>query len=262
MVMQEANSTGQAAKPDQKNIEAERKKLDDDFESGKITQAEYFKKVQELTGSPPAPPQPQAPAPQPAPAPATGQPQLPPATNPPQGGVKPVTPITPITPLTPQQAGPQEEIPPIGQALAIGSEDVEVVECYKCGGLITVTTPQRPVIIACPACGTKGEVTAEELAPIEQDTGAAPKATAGVSLDEQKIFKFDGEAERKPKGPSFGSTLDSDLAKQDDVDKSKSVPGAAPGSTPAQKTTTAPPPATTTETPKAQPKTSQPQKKD
>jgi hypothetical protein len=257
MVMQEANPSGQAAKPDQKNIEAERKKLDNDFESGTITQAEYFKKVQELTGSPPAPPQQQPQAQQSTPPPATGQPQLPPATNPPQGGVKPVTPITPITPLTPQQAGPQEEIPPIGQALAIGSEDVEVVECYKCGGLITVTTPQRPVIIACPACGTKGEVTAEDLAPIGPETSVKPKASEGVSIDEQKIFKFDGEHE-KPKGPSFGATLDADLAKQDKSDKSKAGASSAPAPKPAAATQ----PTATAETPKVEQKTPQPQKKD
>jgi hypothetical protein len=254
MVMQDANPSGQAAKPNQENIEAKRKKLDDDFESGKITQAEYFKKVQELTGSPPAQ---QQPAPQPQ---TTGQPQLPPATNPPQGGIKPVTPITPITPLTPQQAGPQEEIPPIGQALAIGSEDVEVVECYKCGGLITVTTPQRPVIIACPACGTKGEVTAEELAPVEPGS-TTPKASEGISLDDQKIFKFGGEDEDKPKGPSFGSSLDADLAKQDEVDKSKA---GDTGSTPTPKPAAAPQAQTTqaTGTPKTEEKTQHQQKKE
>jgi DNA-directed RNA polymerase subunit M/transcription elongation factor TFIIS len=182
---------------------------------------------------------------------------LPPATNPPQGGIKPVTPITPITPLIAQQAGPQEEIPPIGQALAIGSEDVEVVECYKCGGLITVTTPQRPVIIACPACGTKGEVTAEDLAPIEADTSITTKATAGVSLDEQKIFKFDGEHGDKPSGPTFGSTLDADLANQDKTAKPKPTDtGGAPAPKPAAT------PQATKETPKVEQKTPQPQKKD
>ena len=254
--MQEANPSNQVAGPDQKKIEDERKKLDEDLEKGNITQAEYFKKVQELTGGSPAPTT-GAPTPTPTAQPTT--PQLPPhPVGPVQpsgpGGIKPLTPITPITPLTPQQAGPKEEIPPIGQPLAIGAEDVEVVECYKCGGLITVTTPQRPVIIACPTCGTKGEVTAEELevagAP---GTAAVPKPTDAVELEDSKLFKFGGEGGKgpvsKPAGPHFGASLDSDLKKQEEDDKAKATPTSTPTPT---ATPTASPTPTQAPTPKPQ----------
>jgi hypothetical protein len=222
MVMEDSSPSVQSAPPDPKKIEEERKKLDEDLEKGNITQAEYFKKVQDLTGSAATAPTPQQ---TPQPTQAQAPPQLPPATSP---GIKPINPISPITPVSPQQAGPKEEIPPIGQALAVGSEDVEVVECYKCGGLITVTTPQRPVIIACPNCGTKGEVTAEDLAPVETTTGGAPKASEGVEIDENKIFKFGGESEKQTKGPQFGASLDADLAKQDKTDRKKATPTPQP----------------------------------
>jgi hypothetical protein len=220
MVMQGANPSGQPANPQQqKNIEEERKKLDEDLKAGKISQAEYFKKMQELQGSPGMPPNPMlnppgAPMPGMAPTPP-GLPQLPPASGMPIG-----------QPGIPQQLGPKEEVPPIGQALAVSSEDVEVVECYKCGGLITITTKQRPVIIACPSCGTKGEVDASEpdLAPEEP---AAPKPTDAQELDEKKVFKFDHEAE-KPKTPVFGTSLDTDLAKEDVKKPGQPTPSPTP----------------------------------
>jgi hypothetical protein len=229
--MQQANPSGQVGGAVQgKNVEDEKKKLDDDLKQGKITQAEYFKKMQELGVTPNPPGGPGSPSP----------PQLPPAAPSATGGVKPVSPITPITPVTPQQAGPKEEIPPIGQALAIGSEDIEVVECYKCGGLITVTTQQRPVIIACPTCGTKGEVTAEELELPEDLAAGPPKPTEAVEVDEGKIFKFG--AEDKPAGPTFGSSLDEDIAKQDKKENTKSseTPPPKPSPTPTPSPTTTP----------------------
>jgi hypothetical protein len=142
----------------------------------------------------------------------------------------------------------------------VSSEDVEVVECYKCGGLITVTTPQRPVIIACPTCGTKGEVDTEELEGPEDTSAKAPRATDGVEIDDKKIFKFDSE-DRKPKGPQFGATLDDDLKKQDSVDKQKAdqpttqAPKPAPTTTPTPKPTNAPTPSPApTTAPKPAPK--------
>ena len=216
MEMQQVNASGQSGTPEQqKNIEEEKKKLENDLNEGKISQAEYFKKMQELTGSMPNPAPMPLPMHSPMPTPPMPLPQLPPA------GMQPVmpgqAPIKPITPVTPQQAGPQEEVPPIGQALAVSSEDVEVVECYKCGGLITVTTKQRPVIIACPTCGTKGEVEASEPESIPEQA-AVPKPTDAKELDDGEIFKFGGESkdkEQKPTGPTFGSTLDEDLAMED-----------------------------------------------
>jgi DNA-directed RNA polymerase subunit M/transcription elongation factor TFIIS len=214
--MQQNNPTGQGGNPDQnKNVEEERKKIDDDLKQGKITQAEYFKKMKDL-GLTPTPPG------GPAPGATQQPPQLPPAPTGPGG----VSPITPISPISPQQAGPKEEIPPIGQALAIGSEDIEVVECYKCNGLITVTTQQRPVIIACPTCGTKGEVTGEELES-EAEGIQAPKPTDGVTVSEDNIFKFKTE-EEKQLGPKFGSSYESDLASQDKTDKQKAAPSPKP----------------------------------
>ena len=244
-VMEQVNPSGTATNPgSQQNVDEERKKLDADLQSGKITQAEYFKKMQELTGSMPTATPGSTPQPAPGVTPVT-PPQLPPAPGAGQGTVSPVTPITPVTP---QQAGPKEEIPPVGQALAVSSDDIEVVECYKCGGLITVTTSQRPVIIACPTCGTKGEVDTEEPEPVPKPE-MAPKPTAAKELDEDKTFKFAGE--ETVSGPQFGASLDADLAKQDAVDKQHSTPTPSPTPTP----TPAPTPATTPSvTPSTQPK--------
>ena len=47
MVMQDSSPSGQSAPPDPKKIEEERKKWDEDWEKGNITQAEYFKKVKD-----------------------------------------------------------------------------------------------------------------------------------------------------------------------------------------------------------------------
>jgi hypothetical protein len=226
MDMQQGNPSGQASNPEQpKNVDEERKKLDEDLKAGKITQAEYFKKTQELTGGAPnnpTPGQPGATPQQMMPGSGTVNPAVP--QLPPAGGMPGAGSVKPVSPVSPSAPGPREEVPPIGQALAISSEDVEVVECYKCGGLITITTKQRPVIIACPACGTKGEVDASEpeLAP----EPAAPKPTDAKEIDEKSMFKFAGED--KSKGPSFGATLDDDLKKQD----AKS-PAPSPATTPA-----------------------------
>lgn len=228
LVMQENTSSGPSGNPEQKNIEDEKKKLDEDLKAGTITQAEHFKKMQKLTSGsqnvPPSAPPPTTPAPAPA-----GPPQLPPVGGGPmQPGPVPVKSVGPVSPISPVQPGPKEEVPPIGQALAVGSEDIEVVECYKCGGLITITTKQRPVIIACPSCGTKGEVDTEELAPAPEEP-SAPKPTDAKPLEEDKLFKFssDDHAEmpQSPQ-PTFGATLDDDLAKQDS--KKPSQPAAAP----------------------------------
>jgi hypothetical protein len=159
-------------------------------------------------------------------------PQLPPAGQVGIPGQAPIKPVSPVSPITPQ-AGPHEEVPPIGQALAISSEDVEVVECYKCGGLITVTTQQRPVIIACPSCGTKGEVDASEL-EVAPEQPSAPKPTEAKELDKDKIFKFSAESPaEKPKGPTFGATLDEDLARQETVKKPAPSPPTQPAQPPA-----------------------------
>ncbi len=240
--MQVVNPSGQVMNPEQqKKLDEERRKLDEDLKNGKISQAEYFLKTQQLSGGQVAP---GAGAPGTAPQPFTpnpvtpGLPQLPPATG--------QAPIKPITPVTPQATGPKEEIPPIGQALAVGSEDIEVVECYKCSGLITVTTKQRPVIIACPTCGTKGEVDASEPEPVTPDK-TTPKATEGITLDEQKVFQFAGE-ESKPKGPAFGSSLHDDMAKHDSVSTPTPTTPAPTTPTPTAPTPTAPTPTAPTPT--------------
>ena len=240
MDMQQANPPGQSGAPDQqKKIEEERKKLDSDLKARKITQAQYYKRVQELTGSMPNPNAPGV-TPMPPGVMNIAMPQLPPAG---QAPIKPVSPVTPIIP----QVGPHEEVPPIGQALAISSEDVEVVECYKCGGLITVTAQQRPVIIACPSCGTKGEVDASEL-EVAPEQPSVPKPTEAKELDKDKIFKFSGESPAEmPKGPTFGATLDEDLARQEAAKKL-----ATPPTQPAQPPSPAP-------TPTAQPPADQTQ---
>ena len=225
--MQQASPPGQSGAPaQQKKIEEERKKLEADLKAGKITQAQYYKRMQELTGSMPNPnaPGPGITPPQPGVV-NPPIPQLPPA------GQAPIKPISPVTPVTPQ-VGPHEEVPPIGQALAISSEDVEVVECYKCGGLITVTAQQRPVIIACPSCGTKGEVDASEV-ELAPEQPSVPKPTEATELDKDKIFKFSGESPvEMPKGPTFGATLDEDLARQEAAKKPAPTQPAKP-STPA-----------------------------
>lgn len=238
--MHQGSPSGQATNPDdQSKNEEERKKLESDLKEGKITQAEYFKKMQELSGGPQPNPTPgmggpSAAPPQPMMPGSAGVhpplPQLPPA------GAGPVQQVSPVTPTGPAAPGPREEVPPIGQALAISSEEVEVVECYKCGGLITITTKQRPVIIACPACGTKGEVDASEPGELEPGPGAAPKPTDAQEIDEQKLFKFSKD-EEGPKVPQFGSTLDEDLQKQD-----ARAPQPAPQPTPQPTTQPAPQP--------------------
>ena len=243
MDMQQSNPSGQAVTPDQQNIEEERKKLDADLKAGKITQAEYFKKMQDLTGGT----QPQSPMTVGNP----GMPQLPPAGGTPvMPGPGPIAPVSPVTPVSPQQPGPKEEVPPIGQALAVSSEDVEVVECYKCGGLITITTKQRPVIIACPACGTKGEVDAEELEATSEES-AAPKPTDAKEIEEDKVFKF--ASEDHVTGPQFGATLDDDLKKQDE--KLPQTPEPKPAPTPSSAPTTAPQPTPPASTPSPAPTT-------
>ena len=260
--MQQGNPSGQAGDGQQKNIDAERQKLDADLKAGRITQAEHFKKMQDLKGgaaNPPGAPAPQH-GPQPTPA---GAPRLPPAGRVNVPGQAPVQPITPISPVTPQSMGPKEEVPPIGQALAVASEDVEVVECYKCGGLITVTTTQRPVIIACPTCGTKGEVDATEIEPVVEEA-AAPKATDAQEIDESKIFKFKRDEEPQPSGPTFGATLDEDLARQEAAapqatpQQPEKLPPAQPIQ-PAQQQATQPQPTTAQPQP-IQPATGQPKK--
>jgi hypothetical protein len=233
MDMAAANPSGQSANPGQKNIDEERKKLDSDLKAGKISQAEYFKKMQDLTGGAPANPSSGQPQPGMTPQPQAN-PMMPGQPNPALPQLPPASGVSPVSPVTPGAPGPREEVPPIGQALAISSEDVEVVECYKCGGLITITTKQRPVIIACPACGTKGEVDASEP-DLEAETSATPKATDGVEVDESKMFKFSGESE-KPAGPSFGASLSDDLKKDDQKT------GSAPGQAQAQPKTPAPTP--------------------
>jgi len=233
--MEQASPTGQTGPSDQqKNVDEERKKLDEDLKAGRISQAEYFKKTQELGGGVPGNPGTPvgvAPAQAQAPVPA-GAPQLPPIGGMPVPQMPGQAPVSPISPVTPAQPGPQEEVPPIGQALAVGSEDIEVVECYKCSGLITVTTKQRPVIIACPTCGTKGEVDATEVEMPKEV--AAPKATDGLEYDEKKVFKFAGEEHVKmPSGPTFGSSLDEDLADQEVLPRPAPTPAPAPATTPA-----------------------------
>jgi DNA-directed RNA polymerase subunit M/transcription elongation factor TFIIS len=231
--MQQVNPSGQPATIEQQKINEERKKLDDDLKAGKISQAEYFKKKQALEGG--------------MPNPAQGMPGAP-------VPIQPAGMVTPITPLSPQQAGPKEEVPPVGQPLAIGSEDVEVVECYKCAGLITITTKERPVIIACPSCGTKGEVDASEPEKIE--VSSTPKATDGVTVSEDKIFQFASEPEDKQTtGPSFGASLDDDLVKQDQASQPKQTPPTQPQLQPAVQ------PSAVTPTTPEQPQTQKPTEK-
>ena len=39
----------------------------------------------------------------------------------------------------------------------LGIEEL-MVECYKCGGDIPVTSKERPIVVTCPNCGTEGEL--------------------------------------------------------------------------------------------------------
>ena len=38
-------------------------------------------------------------------------------------------------------------------------EEALLVECYKCGGDIPVTSDERPLVVICPQCGTEGELS-------------------------------------------------------------------------------------------------------
>ena len=41
---------------------------------------------------------------------------------------------------------------------AVGTHALEQVECYVCGGMIPVTTAERPVVVTCPQCSTQGQL--------------------------------------------------------------------------------------------------------
>jgi hypothetical protein len=90
----------------------------------------------------------------------------------------------------------------VGKPLAISSDDIEVVECHSCGGLITVTAPQRPVIVECPSCGAKGEVE-----KIEEEIQAAPQPVTATDAEFASPTFYLGSDDKAPK-PEYGPTLD------------------------------------------------------
>jgi hypothetical protein len=67
-----------------------------------------------------------------------------------------------------------ESVPRDGIPLAISTKEMEIVECYACNELISVNSPDRPLIVACPNCGVKSQVVEEE----EGEEGPAPQVTS------------------------------------------------------------------------------------
>lgn len=85
---------------------------------------------------------------------------------------------------SPYKAVSSEGIPRDAMPMAIASGEVEIVECYACNELITINSPERPLIVACPNCGVKSQVTheeaEEEAAPGVKDT--LPPVSADVKM--------------------------------------------------------------------------------
>jgi hypothetical protein len=199
---------GSAKKPSKEEVKAmikykkEKKKLDALLKKGKISQAAYQRRLQKIApkglqtpGMAPAPPGGAVMPPQMAPMPGG-----PPQPMPPGQQAVPQVPITPAA---------HEEIPKVGKPLAISSNDIEVVECHQCGGLITVTAPQRPVIVECPSCGAKGELEKEE----EEDLGPSKPITATEAEFASPTFHLTGDESTEK--PEFGPSLKEDEAKED-----------------------------------------------
>ena len=189
---------GSPKKPSKEEVKAmikfkkEKKKLDDLLKKGKISQGAYQRRLQKI-----APKGAQMPGMQMAPVGGIAPPMAPMPGGPPQPmppGQQPV-PQVPITPSA------HEEIPQVGKPLAISSDDIEVVECHQCSGLITVTAPQRPVIVECPACGAKGEVE-----KVEEDQAAAPVPVSATEAEFASPTFYLG-ADKDVEKPKFGESL-------------------------------------------------------
>jgi DNA-directed RNA polymerase subunit RPC12/RpoP len=56
---------------------------------------------------------------------------------------------------SPYRSDSGEGVPRDGIPLAIANKEMEIVECYGCNELITINSPERPLIVACPNCGVK-----------------------------------------------------------------------------------------------------------
>jgi hypothetical protein len=63
---------------------------------------------------------------------------------------------------SPYKSATSESVLRDGVPLAIAQGDVEIVECYACNELITINSPDRPLIVACPNCGVKSQVVEDE----------------------------------------------------------------------------------------------------
>ncbi|UCH88954.1 MAG: hypothetical protein JSV49_12085 [Thermoplasmata archaeon] len=74
---------------------------------------------------------------------------------------------------SPYRTDSGESVPRDGVPLAVGSKEMEIVECYGCKELITINSPERPLIVACPNCGLKSQVTEEDE---EEEEAKAAKA--------------------------------------------------------------------------------------
>ncbi len=194
-----------ASKPSKEDVKAmikfkkERKKLDILLKKGKIHQATYYRRLQKIAPKGqqiPGMPMQQAPGMAPVPPPVPGQ-------------AMPQAPAPPQVPIAPSA---HEEIPKVGKPLAISSDDIEVVECHACGGLITVTAPQRPVIVECPSCGAKGEVEKIEEKAVE---------TAPVTATEAEFASptFYLGADKDVEKPKFGASLEPEYMQPEVVPK-------------------------------------------
>lgn len=188
-----------ASKPSKEEVRAmikfkkERKKLDILLKKGKINQTTYYRRLQKI--APKGQQIPGMPMQQPP-----GMAPMQPMPGAPQPGM-PMQPQAPAPPQVPVAPSAHEEIPKVGKPLAISQKDIEVVECHACSGLITVTAPQRPVIVECPSCGAKGEVEKiEEEAPAPVPVTATEAEFAGPT--------FSLEAEQDVEKPEYGPTLD------------------------------------------------------
>jgi hypothetical protein len=74
---------------------------------------------------------------------------------------------------SPYRSDSGEGVPRDGIPLAIANKEMEIVECYGCNELITINSPERPLIVACPNCGVKSQVVEEDSA---EAAAAAEKA--------------------------------------------------------------------------------------
>ena len=81
-----------------------------------------------------------------------------------------------------------EGVPRDGIPLAMSSPEMEIVECYACNELITVNSPERPLIVACPNCGVKSQVVEDDEAEEKPDGIPDIKSTLPPAKGETKML--------------------------------------------------------------------------